>query len=103
VGYNSVQTKDVKLYGIAEVTGDYYCDEKTDWWLFKRKAEIWKIDRKFPVEIFRNSFGGSLIGALNGPFTKDQFTQFINGLHEYDRRVFRGLGQPTFLDFLGLV
>jgi len=91
VGYAPNQSKDVYVYGCARVNGPPRRDLESDWWVFKRPAQIWPIEKSVPVKVFRRVFGGSMLLTTHGPFSQDQFGAFRNQVEALYPRVFRGL------------
>ncbi|MDX6577838.1 MAG: 5-methylcytosine-specific restriction enzyme [Blastocatellia bacterium] len=53
-GYNSQQTGDVHIYGIARITGSYRY-EPNSWWIHKHKAILQIIDERLPVQLVRDA------------------------------------------------
>src|SRR5882724_778322 len=53
-GYNSQQTGDVHIYGIARIT-EQYRYEPNSWWIHKHKAILQIIDDRLPVHLVREA------------------------------------------------
>lgn len=56
------QLKPVPIYGVARVAGEFERDRGSNWWKFKRQAEIFPIERALDIEQARKCFGkGAMI------------------------------------------
>lgn len=78
-GYNSQQSGDVHIYGIARITGPYRY-EPNSWWIHKHKAILQIIDERLPVQLVRDALGkGSLMQTLHLvlPEEFEKFTRVV--------------------------
>lgn len=75
-GYTSNQKSPIIIYGIAKI-GKFRFDLKSNWWRFKRKADILKmeveINRKQMSDIFKID---TCLRTIHGPFNIEMFNNF---------------------------
>ena len=58
-GYSPNQSKDVYIYGFATVTGTFYDDAASDWWMFKHAADIRPVERHTAKNLLVRTLGKS--------------------------------------------
>jgi hypothetical protein len=93
VGYAPNQRKDVHLYGYACVTGALRVDLKSTWWVFKRPARVFPIEKSVRLRTFRRIFGDSMLRTIHGPLSQNQFDAFRGEIEALYPGVFRELSR----------
>jgi len=58
-GYPPNQSRDVYIYGFATVTGTFYDDAASDWWMFKHAADIRPVERYTAKSLLVRTLGKS--------------------------------------------
>ncbi|HAJ80191.1 MAG TPA: hypothetical protein DCO75_10525 [Fibrobacteres bacterium] len=75
-GYKPSQEKPVHIYGIAQA-GIFIFDIKSNWWIFKRKTQIYPWPFGISQSVMANIFGiDSCLRTLHGPFSFSIFNRF---------------------------
>jgi HKD family nuclease len=81
-GYNSEQTPNVHIYGVARVTGPFRYEPNSGWWIFKRDAILQVVDQKLPVDTVRNALNkNSLMQTLHS-LTPQEFDRFAAAVQD---------------------
>lgn len=81
-GYNKMQ-EDVFIYGIAKVEGRFRVDTETDWWKYKRDANIQRIEKKVPYDKIAKALGKEqCLEAIHGPYSMNTYSETCKMLRE---------------------
>ena len=75
-GYNSEQNTDVHIFGVARVTGPFRYDPNSNWWIYKRAADLRIINQRLPVEAVRVALGKQSLMQTLHTLTREEFERF---------------------------
>ena len=79
-GYSPNQSKDVYIYGFATVTGTFYDDAASDWWMFKHAADIRAVERHIPKSLLVRTLDKSSMLQTLHEVQRDGFEQLESQL-----------------------
>ncbi len=82
-GYVPNQEADVFIYGMAVIEGEFKVEPESNWWKFKRNANIQKIEEKVPKDELANILDkGSLREAIHGGFSMKKYSEICKMLRD---------------------